>query len=360
MNDRKCCKNILHVGVADKFIPAFIEFNEQECRSEKLDHHYFFYHGCALEKVREIPGVRYTNKGILKHIWGYFRIIPSLAKADKIIMHGMFDLGLVVLMLVLPVDYQKVTWAIWGGDLYDLFKTDKSRFRKMCDWIKRLLIKRIGFVTTTIPGDYQLLKEHMKLKAKYVENIMYPSHFFREYVNDKKIDAVCDKKTVVQIGNSCDPRNNHIDAIERIPTTLTKPILLTLPMSYGNMDYRAHVFSYLEKKTKITFNILKQYLTFEEYNAYLSTVDVAIFNHDRQQAVGNIIALISLGKKVYIRSDVTTYTYLMKNNIIVFDAYDLSDVSVPLTELERNNNISNVRKLFNKECLKESWFNVYL
>ncbi|EGR2951105.1 4-alpha-L-fucosyltransferase, partial [Vibrio parahaemolyticus] len=79
-----------------------------------------------------------------------------------------------------------------------------------------------------------------------------------------------------------------------------------------------------------------------------------------QQAVGNIIALISLGKKVYIRSDVTTYTYLMKNNIIVFDAYDLSDVSVPLTELERNNNISNVRKLFNKECLKESWFNVYL
>lgn len=360
MNDRKYCKSILHVGVADKFIPAFIDFNERECKNDKLSHHYFFYHGYAIEKIREIPGVRYTNKGFVKHVFGYFRIIPSLLKADKIIMHGMFDLGLVILMLLLPVDYRKVSWAIWGGDLYDLFKINKSRYSKTCDWIKRLLIKRIGLVTTTIPGDYQLLKEHMKIKAKYVENIMYPSHFFRENINRKKMDLACKKTTVVQIGNSSDPRNNHIDAIERIPTTLTKSILLTLPMSYGNMDYREHVSRYLEKETKIKFNILKQYLTFEEYNTYLSTVDVAIFNHDRQQAVGNIIALISLGKKVYIRNDVTTYIYLMENNIVVFDAYDLSDVDVPLTELEKNNNIFYARKLFNKECLKESWFNVYL
>lgn len=46
------------------------------------------------------------------------------------------------------------------------------------------------------------------------------------------------------------------------------------------------------------FILLTEFLSPEEYAKILANVDVAIFAHRRQQALGNILALIYIGKKV--------------------------------------------------------------
>ncbi|MBY8275700.1 TDP-N-acetylfucosamine:lipid II N-acetylfucosaminyltransferase [Vibrio fluvialis] len=348
--------SILHVGVADKFIPDFINFNQSD---NEFLHDYFFFNGHSIERVKKIPFVRYTEKGITKHIFGYLRVLPLLLKSDRIIMHGMFDIGLVFIFLLLPFNYNKIVWAIWGGDLYDLFKVKKSIKEKIFDKLKISLISKIGYVTTTIPGDYDLLIGNFRTKAIYVENIMYPSHFYRE-VKGKYSDFIKEEKVCVQIGNSSDPRNNHLDVLERISDSVKRNISITLPMSYGDKQYSSKVEKYLKDKDDFDFFILKKYLTYDEYNNYLSSVDVAVFNHDRQQAVGNIIALLSLGKKVYIRSDITTYKFLLDKGFFVFDAYDLSDLDKKLCVEKRDTNILNAKKYFNRYQLKKSWNEVYV
>ena len=42
-------------------------------------------------------------------------------------------------------------------------------------------------------------------------------------------------------------------------------------------------------------------LPLSDYLKILGKIDIAIFNHERQQAVGNITSLLGLGKKVYIK-----------------------------------------------------------
>ena len=43
-------------------------------------------------------------------------------------------------------------------------------------------------------------------------------------------------------------------------------------------------------------------MPFNQYLEFLGKIDIAIFNHRRQQGFGNAITLLGLGKKVYLNS----------------------------------------------------------
>ena len=44
-----------------------------------------------------------------------------------------------------------------------------------------------------------------------------------------------------------------------------------------------------------------------------------MFNHNRQQAMGNTITLLGLGKKVYMRRGVAQWSFFESHKIKVFD-----------------------------------------
>jgi len=50
-----------------------------------------------------------------------------------------------------------------------------------------------------------------------------------------------------------------------------------------------------------------EFLEREKYFQLLSNIDIVVFAHNRQQAVGNIVPLLYAGKKIYIRSDISTW-----------------------------------------------------
>ena len=56
----------------------------------------------------------------------------------------------------------------------------------------------------------------------------------------------------------------------------------------------------------------------EDYNKILEGVKIAILNNRRQQAIGNIIALLYMGAKVFLSKKNTYYHFLKRNNIIVY------------------------------------------
>lgn len=45
---------------------------------------------------------------------------------------------------------------------------------------------------------------------------------------------------------------------------------------------------------------------------FLSSLDIAIFAHNRQQGFGNTVSLLGMGKTVYLKEEVTTYQALEK------------------------------------------------
>ncbi|MDT4885149.1 hypothetical protein FQZ97_1213590 [compost metagenome] len=88
-------------------------------------------------------------------------------------------------------------------------------------------------------------------------------------------------------------------------------------------------------------------MPFDQYLNFLGRVDIAIFNHKRQQAMGNIITLLGLGKKVYMRNDVSSWRTFSKAGIKIYEvsSIELSRVNKSLA----SSNQRAIKSLFSEE-----------
>jgi hypothetical protein len=94
-------------------------------------------------------------------------------------------------------------------------------------------------------------------------------------------------------------------------------------------------------------------MRFNEYLNLLGEIDVAIFAHRRQQAMGNTISLLGLGKKVFMRNDVTPWGVFQKTGVKVYDIekFEISSISDSI----RMQNKANIRSYFSKVNLILQW-----
>jgi len=93
-------------------------------------------------------------------------------------------------------------------------------------------------------------------------------------------------------------------------------------------------------------------MVFEKYLEFLAGIDIAIFNHKRQQAFGNAITLLGLGKKVFIHNDSTLNGVFQEFDIAI---YDTANINIDLIdENVQKQNIERVMLEFSEEALVKS------
>ena len=85
---------------------------------------------------------------------------------------------------------------------------------------------------------------------------------------------------------------------------------------------------------------------------FLSKIDIGIFPFKRQQAFGNMLALISMKKTIYLDENSLTYKYFNRIGVKIksyniFDELEVFDNEI----LENNKNI--IKKMFSEEKLLE-------
>ena len=128
-----------------------------------------------------------------------------------------------------------------------------------------------------------------------------------------------------------------------------------MPLSYGDKKHAQAVIQQGQQWFGDKFKPLTEFMPFDEYLTLLGTIDIAIFNHKRQQAMGNTITLLGLGKTVYIRNDVSQWRFFKNKNIVVGDVQKLSN----LDALNIENNQEKVKEYFSKEKLIEQLERLY-
>jgi len=346
---------ILHIAGCDKFIPPFIEFIKQNF--EFNDHQFLLTNGMAEHELKNVANVILSKRSIIGRLKHYAQAIIKMHQAKIVILHGLFDLRLVLILFFMPWLLKKCYWVMWGGDLY-VYQLGECNWQwKLREFFRRPVIKSMGFFTTTVPGDYLLAKEWYGTKAKWIHNLMYPSHLYR--ISDTiscKSDK--DRDIFIQIGNSADPSNNHLEIIDKLEQYKNNNIKVFCPLSYGSEVHKEKVISYGKKVLGDKFHPMVDYMSFEEYNAYMACIDIAIFNHDRQQAMGNAIGLLSLGKKVVLKKTVTPFSFFEEIGLII---YSIDDANL-LDKLDADISINNIRKMkdyFHAERLKSNWNDVF-
>lgn len=334
---------ILHILPFVEYGKNFISLLERN-----QDHHSHVFYITNQELEGKI------NHKVLTGLRQYFDLYFAFLKYDKVFCHGLFNNRHNVLYLFVPFKKDKFYWVVWGGDLY-FYKHKGVGFKdQLAEFVRKLLLKKVSNILSGTLGDYHLITEIYNNKAqlhfvKYYLPIHYLSHINKPLVSN------------VLIGNSASSTNNHSEIIER----LVREVVLNskkfyFPLSYGDNKYAEEIIKIGEISLKGKFFPITEYMHYENYIDLLKEIDVAVMYHDRQQALGNIIQLLALGKKVYIRSDTTHYSQLVGEGFILFDAFDdLSSISIPISLENSLYNIELVKRLYSEEQLFQQWSNAF-
>ncbi|MEX1033254.1 MAG: TDP-N-acetylfucosamine:lipid II N-acetylfucosaminyltransferase [Cellvibrionaceae bacterium] len=344
---------IVHLfGWDQKFVPPFIAYIQAHFPVE--DHHFIIY---GATPDGELPNSKHVTQypSLLKNLKPLLRHMRS---AGKIILHGLFSSHMYYALAMHPWLLRKCYWVIWGGDLY-IHNADRDDWRhRKNEWLRRFMISRLGHFVTYIKGDYELARQWYNARGKYHECMMYPSNVFDPQIlaNTQGEKEVHSGQNIL-VGNSADPSNNHIEVLEKLLPYKGQDIRIYVPLSYGDQGHAQKVIEQGSQRFDDKFIPITSFMKFDKYLRFLESIDIAIFNHRRQQAMGITITLLALGKTIYMRSDVNQWKYLTEVGMYLKSVSELSLTS--LSEKEAMENAKLARSYFSKKRLAEQLSDIF-
>ena len=266
----------------------------------------------------------------------------------------------------------KLFWIVWGGDLYTNIKyklyddktknlinyscKKKSIKQKILLLLRQYLVKRIDFIAIN-NIEFDIIKNNYNIKAKRVDFI-YPNSTHSSQSNNH------DNIKTILLGNSGDPSNNHISILEKLANLPSKfKFKVIVPLCYGeNKNYIAKIEQKGLELLGDRFFPLFNFMDLKDYAKLLSSVDIAIMNHFRQQALGNLRILLALGKKVYLNETNPLYKYFQNENVYIscidecnFDEYFFDEY----TDEVKLKNKTNVERIFSQENIYNYMKNLF-
>lgn len=346
---------ILHVAGLDKFIPPFVRLVKDEFLAEK--HQFWLTGSIAKYPVDKSEAVYVCGGGLWGKLTGYVKLVKQLHCAQKVMLHGLFNIRIVLVLALCPWVLPKCYWIIWGGDLYQFRKANNSWLSRTREALRRFVIRRIGHLVTYIEGDVELARQWYGAKGVYHECIMYLSNVFDQKMIAEPATVSDSDDWKILLGNSADPSNNHMETLERLLPFKDQNIKIYAPLSYGDQNHAKTVVSQGKAWFGDKFIPMTDFMPFEQYLEFLNSIDVAIFNHKRQQAMGNTITLLGMGKTVFMRSDVSHWRFLNSLGIKLKCVENIELLCI--APYEAKNNTRLVFSYFSRAALVKQYVDIF-
>lgn len=141
------------------------------------------------------------------------------------------------------------------------------------------------------------------------------------------------------LGNSCDPNGNHIDAMHFIQGKIKTVNEIYCFLSYGDVESRTWTIAYAEKHLGSRFHPILEYMDRQSFVEFVQRMDVIVMFHNRQQAEGNIMTALVLGKPVFMKTRNPQFDMLKRMGVTsVYDVMEMPriDLRQAIEEAQRN------------------------
>lgn len=259
--------------------------------------------------------------------WGFLRAFRQLGETDRVIIHQLSNPRLLLYLLISRRSARRCAWSIWGGDVYYFKYRGKTWADDLRESLRRAVIPSIPVISSMIPGDYEVVRAVYGSRAKYV-NAFYPIPMSYDSLEPGDATSPLERRVTILIGNSGDPSNRHAEILRLLSRFRDEGLHIVAPLAYGDRRYVASVVETGRELFGEKFSPLTDFMPPEQYARLIGETNAAIMNHGHQQALGNIIAMLMLGKKVFVRSDATPYHYFGDLGITVYDTLSLPQLAL--------------------------------
>lgn len=252
-------------------------------------------------------------------------VAERCAQADLLMIHFLSNFSRVCLTQVrssLPCAVQ-----LWGGD-YEKFTSARKLLPRTLNALRpsnkiptlRAIRSSYQALNPVRRKNQRILRELLTQRAlplflqgrREAERAAIPAltEFRVRYVYDSgTAQTTGDDTPSIILGNSANPTNNHLDALEWIGSA-ARNTEIVVPLSYGDQAYASKILSLIPRNIYTRIKPLFRMLPAEEYEEIIKRSTHGAFCHLRQQAIGNISSLLKRGKTVMLHSQGVMYKSL--------------------------------------------------
>ena len=305
------CKNV-HFMYNDKFTNSTIDFINKHF--SKADHLFLVYRdNISSHTQQKFP----RGENIIE--FTYDLLNPKDFVNKKLIFHSLMIQDSVFWLYNNSFLLNHSYWMAWGGDLYGAPTDEANNFVRQNiygigsfgdnDWIKKNYGTHYVFFDTNMavsPNDNAI--NLTELRDRQIKN------------NTNTI--------VIQINHSVD--DSTLEMLDILAKFKNEDIHIRTILSYSTAGKMGFKYKIIDKGNELfgsKFSYIDKMMPPRDYAEYLAGNDILILYQNHQQGGANLRTSIILGKKVFVRSDVTTTQHLEKNGITVFDSNKIKDMN---------------------------------
>lgn len=239
--------------------------------------------------------------------------------------------------------YYEIAQIVHFQRTYHRWKAAKEEEKQHLQ-LQSTALRRIDYLSTVLDIEYRLICQNKDIQARF-----FHFKYLGEPINFNYWKIVdFDKTQYILLGNSCDASNNHLDILHLLKQRkITTPIYV--PLAYaGTGKYPDHVAEIIGK---CDGNVVQRdFVAKKQYDAIMQSIRVGVFGHMRQQALGNITAMLLQGCKVFLYKDSIAYRHFRQRGAYIFtieDDLSQENIDTPLTSEQINHN----RSMFENEYI---------
>lgn len=238
------------------------------------------------------------------NIWN--ALLRRVARRSIVIVHGLFfESTFSFLSLYKGPTY----WVIWGGDLYQYRDSPPPQRTKE-------IASRLSGLLTGMHGDADLFRQIFNISKPY-----WPVRYFSPITFEDIRPYLQLQRDIIQVNNSA--CHSSIEVFEALSQVDRKRDRICTVLSYGDDIVSSAVRDNGLQLHGEQFFPLETLLSPTEYARHLCQVKVMIMNQRRQQGVGTLYIGLATGAVIYLRSDVSTWSYLKEMGATVLDTIEL-------------------------------------
>lgn len=341
---------IAHIAPDEKFIDIAVEIFESAYPKQNT----FFITSAAPWKLIKDNTIYHS---LNKKEW----LQLFLMKRDQLKSYDLIILHSLPTMLLVPMAFlkQRYVWLGWGYDYYerafdealipeklilaktalhtsvllDSANTERSSLFKLIQGVVkkifnskclyRLAMRNLVVFSPVLPKEFDLVKNRygLGMNTKYYSwNYGFLEKHLIKNIELENVEFA----SAILLGNSATPTNNHIEALDIILSSHSERHIY-IPLSYGNPRYAEVIKNYINCSNKLTSQckVLDKFMPMHEYSSIINRCGYVIMNHVRQQALGNIIATMYRGAKIFLREESIIYGFFKDHGAVIYSVQEL-------------------------------------
>jgi dTDP-N-acetylfucosamine:lipid II N-acetylfucosaminyltransferase len=290
-------------------------------------------------------------------------LVRTLGDRDYLVFHSLLHGALWNFLFHRPWLWRRVVWLPWGGDFhYDAFLHPRGLRQRWRHCKVALMARRFRAICTLVPRDYDLIAGSLGCAGNYFR-VTCSDHSLAHYqIPSQWFEVASAQRPLrIQVGNSAARTNEHLAILDVLASYRQENLEVWCPLSYGDSDiaYRDRVRQRGHELFGDRFKPLLELMPLDRYMAFLDQVDILVFNHRRQQGLFNVSYMLFHGKKVFLRSDTTTYAMLQGFGINIWDTDTIRTMDfrefATMEVCARRCNIELAQEHLSRECARAQW-----